>query len=365
MPSLGVPFDVVVVGGGIAGLSAAWALAASARVAVVETEPQLGVHATGRSAAMLNVTSGPEVVCRLAALSRAFLRSPGDDAWPVSLLSPRGLLWVGRAGTSAVLEATRDKAPEAARLADGDEARRLVPRLRHEVVAGGAVHEPDAMAIDAAALLDGYRRGLGRRGGVVLTSAEAVRFERDGTGWTVIAGPHRLPTDRVVNAAGAWGDMVAERAGVRPLGLRPLRRTAALVPAPEDLARAPMVMDVEGQWYAGPETGGLLISAAGEALSEAVDARPEELEVAIAIERVNAALDVDIRSVRRSWAGLRTFTLDRVPAVGPDPDEPRFVWLVGQGGSGIKTAPALAEIVAESIIIGRPIPADLAVERFR
>ena len=154
----------------------------------------------------------------------------------------------------------------------------------------------------------------------------------------------------VVNAAGAWGDEIARRAGVHRLRLQTLRRTAAIVAAPPEVASWPMVMDIEGRWYVLPDAGGLLISPADETPDEPGDARPVEHDVALAIDRVNAAFDVSIRTVQRSWAGLRTFTPDRVPAVGPDPDEPSFIWLVGQGGAGVKTSPALSQIAADAVL---------------
>jgi D-arginine dehydrogenase len=153
----------------------------------------------------------------------------------------------------------------------------------------------------------------------------------------------------VVNAAGAWGDVVAARCGVAPIGLRALRRTAALVPAPDWVDTWPMVMDVGGRYYLKAESGGLLVSAADETESEPCDARAAELDVAIALERVAEATEVPIRSVRTAWAGLRTFAPDRLPVAGEDPAAPGYWWLVGQGGAGIKTAPALAALMCRQI----------------
>lgn len=314
---------------------------------------------------MLNVTSGAPAVCRLAAASRAFLDHPPDGFCSYPLLSARGLLWVGRAGAGALLDDLVTKAPAEAIRWDPSAARELVPALSTAAVAAGGVFEPGAMAIDVAELVSGFVSGLRRRGGAVLASSEAVVVRREAGGWRVTAGAHDVWAPTVVNAAGAWADIVAARAGVRPLGVQPLRRTAAIVPAPDHVAAWPMVMDAEGTWYAAPEPGGLLVSAADETPSEPTDAQPEEIDVALAIERVEDALGLGIRSVRRAWAGLRTFTPDRVPAAGPDPDEPSFVWLVGQGGAGIKTAPALSEIVADAILHGVPVPTDLDPARFR
>ena len=173
----------------------------------------------------------------------------------------------------------------------------------------------------------------------------------------VTAAPY-VGADAVVNAAGAWGDVVADRAGVAPLGLRPLRRTACLVPAPAEVASWPLVMDVASRFYFEPEAGGLLLSPADEQPSEPVDASAEMEDVAWALEMLGEATTLDVRHVRSSWAGLRTFTTDRLPAVGWDPDAPGFCWLVGQGGAGIKTAPALATAVA-AIVGSATWPAEL------
>jgi D-arginine dehydrogenase len=364
-PPLSSRCDVLVIGGGMAGFSVAWHLSAHASVVLVETERLIGLHSTGRSAAMLNVTSGPPAVCRLASAGREFLSSPPDGFCDAPLLGPRGLLWVGRSGTEEMLEATRAKAPNGAaqRLGPVD-AHRLVPLLADEAASAGGVLEPGAMSIDVSALLEGYRRGLLGRGGLVHVSSEVIELRRAAGVWTVTAGESTFTCATVVNAAGAWADTVARRAGLKPLGLRPLRRTAVLVSAPSAVRDWPMVMDVEGRWYACPDSGGLLISPADESPSEPEDARPDEADVALAIERVNAALDLGIRSVRQSWVGLRTFTSDRLPAIGSDPQEPSFVWLVGQGGAGIKMAPELARLVADALNRGAEIPADLDVARF-
>jgi D-arginine dehydrogenase len=236
--------------------------------------------------------------------------------------------------------------------------RGLVPELRPERAEAGGVYEPDAMTIDVDALLQGFLRGLRARGGEVVVTAELGAAHRTTDGWAVDAGERRIACRAVVDAAGAWGDVVARRVGVRPIGLAPLRRTAALVPAPDSVRSWPLVMDVAGRVYCEPESGGLLISPADETPSEPCDAAAEELDVALALERVAEATTIAPRSVRRAWAGLRTFSPDRAPVAGQDPDAPGFFWLVGQGGAGIKTAPALARVTA-AVVAGEPLPADV------
>lgn len=360
-PARAPSVDVVVVGAGIAGASAAWALAQrGATVRVVEQEAQPGHHATGRSAALVNETVGHPVVGALARASAGFLADPPAGFVDHALVSPRGLLWVGDGpGGSDELDALAAAAPAGAARRLGPEATRaLVPALRDHWVAAGAVHEPGARSVDVAALLQAYLRGLRRAGGAIETAAGAERIERRGAGWVVHlaaggsrAGRGTVACRTVVDAAGAWGDPVAAQAGVRPLGLAPLRRTACVVPLPgdADVSAWPLVMDVSGGFYAEPEPGGLLVSPADESPCDPCDARPEELDVAQALDRVRAATTLPVRAVRRAWAGLRTFAPDRVPVAGFDPDVDGFYWLVGQGGAGIKTAPALAALAAADI----------------
>ena len=359
----------------------AWALASrGATVCVVEQEAQPGHHATGRSAALLNETVGHPVVGALARASRPFLASPPRGFVDHPLLSPRGLLWVGT--SAGALDALGAEAPVGAASRIGPAATTaLVPQLTEPWRAAGAVHEPDAQAVDVAALLQAYLRGLRALGGTLHTSSEALRLTqlpsggagsagaedrgpkaRQG-GWRVEAGGEVIECGVVVDAAGAWGDVVAERAGVRPLGLAPRRRTACIVPVPDghDVGGWPLIMDVGGSFYAEPEPGGLLVSPGDETPAEPGDARPDELDVALALDRLREATTLPVRSVRRAWAGLRTFAPGRVPVAGFDPDVAGFYWLVGQGGAGIKTAPALAELAAADIT-GTPSATALPAE---
>jgi D-arginine dehydrogenase len=344
--------DVVVVGAGIAGLSAAAALSTTHRVVVVEQESTVAHHASGRSASVLNETSGHPLVCALAHLGRPFFERPPDGFAEHPLLAPRGLLWIGSAGDEPVLdELARTAAPVAptARRLTAAEINEMLPTFRDEAIAAGGLFEPDAMSIDTAALLQGYVRTLRAAGGSVVTSHEAIRLRRDDRGWQVSAGDASWRAAHVVDAAGAWGDVIAARAGVLPLGLTPMRRTAAIARTNEPVASWPMVMDITGRYYCEPEAGGLLISPADESTSDPCDAQPDELDVAIALDRVAEASGLALRSVVRAWAGLRTFAPDRGPVLGEDPDAPGFWWLVGQGGAGIKTAPAMSDLLARLV----------------
>ena len=357
---------VVVIGAGIAGAAAAWHLAEHASVVMVERESHPGAHATGRSAALHTETSGAPVVGALAAASRPFLAGPPEGFTDHGLLSPRGLLWIARAREQDLLE---DKA--AAAEAAGVEVHRLgsaqccelVGVLRPAAAAAG-VYEPGAMTIDVDGLLQGFVRGARRRGAELHVAAEVTAVAEHAGGWRVQAGERHWDCDVVVNAAGAWCDPVAELAGVEPLGLRPLRRSVFVFPplAGTNAAGWPMVWDIGNRFYFEPEGPLLLASPADETPSEPCDARPETTDIALGVEELEAATTVQVRGVRRTWAGLRTFALDRVPAAGFDPDHPGFFWLAGQGGYGIKTSPALGRLCA-ALILGEapPVPPD-AVE---
>ena len=346
--------EIVVIGAGIAGAAAAATLAerrpGDGRVVLVEREPLPAQHASGRSASVLSETSGHPTVCALARLSRPFFERPPAGFAEHALLTPRGLLWVGEAGDESALDelAARGRlVRDSVQRLDADATARLLPTFIDTAIAGGGVYEPDAMAIDTAAVIEGYLRHFRRHGGVVKVSHEAVELARiPSGGWSVRAGDATVHAEHVVNAAGAWADLVAERAGLAPLGLTALRRTAAITPTDHDLRTWPLVMDIAGRYYCEPETGGLLISPADETPTEPCDARPDDLDVAIALERVAAASGLPLRSIRHAWAGLRTFAPDRVPMLGEDPRAPGLWWLAGQGGAGIKTAPAMATLLA-------------------
>ena len=367
---------VVVIGAGIAGAAAAWHLAGHASVVLVEREPQPGAHATGRSAALHTETSGAPVVAELAAASRPFLAQPPEGFTDHGLLSRRGLLWIARSSERDLLEYKAAVAEEA-----GVEVNRLgsaqccelVGVLRPEAAAAG-VYEPGAMTIDVDGLLQGFVRGARRRGAELHLVAGVTAVSEHAGGWRVQAGEQHWDCDVVVNAAGAWCDPVAELAGVEPLGLRPLRRSVFVFPPPAgtDAAGWPMVWDVGDRFYFEPEGPLLLASPADETPSEPCDARPETEDIALGVQELEAATTLQVRGVRRTWAGLRTFAPDRVPAAGFDPDRPGFFWLAGQGGYGIKTAPALGRLAA-SLITGEceppPLPpgsvAALSPARFR
>jgi D-arginine dehydrogenase len=352
--------DALVVGGGIAGASAAYELAGHGSVVLVEQETACGHHSTGRSAAVFTECYGSPTIRTLSMAGRALLEDPPLGFADVPLLSPRPLLFVGRVGQERLLDQMAAEygaiVPGVIRLGAAETKERF-PALRPGYGIGG-VEETGAGDIDVHALHQGFLRGIRSRGSRVFTNARAGEFARANGRWRVIAGEHAFTTESVVDAAGAWGDVVAVAAGVDPLGLTPMRRTAFTVPGPGGHERWPMLIDAAEQWYLKPEGPNLLASPADETPVPPGDARYEETDVAVAIDRVNEATTLGIRHVRNAWAGLRTFTPDRVPAAGPDPDHPGFFWLVGQGGYGIKTAGPLARWMAAQVA-GTDVPADL------
>ena len=351
--------DVVVIGAGIAGASAAWHLAEHAAVAILEQEDQPGTHATGRSAALFTETFGPPPVRALVSAGRAFLSSTPDGFADGPLLSDRGVLWVARPEDEELLDAKEQDAAESgvevSRL-DAGRCRDLVSVLRAELIAA-SLHEPGAMAIDVDALLQGYLRGSQARGAALHLGVRVDGIERHRGRWRVAAGGQRWDCDVVVNAAGAWCDKVAALAGAAPLGLRPLRRSVFVFPPPPglDIAAWPLVADIAGRYYFEPSGGLILASPADEIPDKPGDARPEVEDIALGVSEIEAATELRVRGVRRTWAGLRTFAPNGVPVAGFDPDHPGFFWLAGQGGYGIKTAPALGQLTA-ALVTGQTAP---------
>lgn len=354
--------DILIVGGGIAGAGAAYEAAAFASVIVLERESRCGYHATGRSAASFTENYGGELVRRLAMASRAFLEQPPPGFCDHPLLTPRGMITIGRADQLEILERElgrgRALVPSITRM-DVAAAIARVPILRPDYVAG-AFLEPDSRELDVHGLHQGYLNGAKKRGARVLVNAGVRSVERRSGRWYVTTTDATYCAPTLVNAAGAWADGIAELAGVPPLGLVPKRRTAFNIPAPAgmDIRGWPMINDVAEQFYFKPDAGQLFVSPADATPSAAVDAHAEDLDVAAGVERLERATTLDVRRVSRSWAGLRTFASDALPVAGPDGTAEGFFWLAGQGGYGIKTSPSLSRVCA-CLIRGNELPDDL------
>ncbi|MBZ8132152.1 FAD-binding oxidoreductase [Afifella sp. IM 167] len=364
----GERFDIAVIGAGIAGASVASELAGgeggkAGRIVLLERESQPGYHTTGRSAALFSTTYGPPVIRALSRASARFFDAPPEGFAAHALLGPRGVMMIARADQSAQLAALMDELGEGrAWLLDAIETRRLAPLLR-EGYAAGAVFEPEARDIDVNALHHGYLRRLRGAGGVVKNDCALYGLSREGEAWRLETGEGAIHADVVVNAAGAWADEVAAMAGIPAIGLVPKRRTALTVKAPEGMEPSawPMVVDIEEEFYLKPEAGRLLLSPADETPSPPCDAQPEELDIAICIDRIERAFALQIRHIESRWAGLRSFVADKCPVAGFETGAPGFFWLAGQGGYGIQSAPALAKVAA-ALLAGREIPAEIADE---
>lgn len=359
------PYDFLVIGAGIAGASISYELARTARVCLLEREERPGVHSTGRSAALFAPSYGGKEIRAATRASRAFFDAPPPGFSDHPLLLQRGCMYVAREDQRARLHRMADEIRASGgrvSLVEAAAARAQVPLLRADYLAEAAL-DHDAMDIEVDALHQGFLRGARAAGVELRTETAPQAAEWRGDRWTVRLAGGEIEARVVVNAAGAWADEVARLFGGAPVGLQPLRRTALLVdpPAGCDIRGWPAVIDADEEFYFKPDAGKLLLSPADETPSAPVDAQPEELDIAIGVDRVQAALDLEVRRVSHSWAGLRTFAPDRVPVVGFDPVAPGFFWCAGQGGYGIQTAPAMGRTAA-ALALGLAAPDDVLAE---
>ncbi len=340
-------FDFAIVGAGIAGASLAAGLAAHGRVVLLEAEDQPGYHSTGRSAAFWTESYGGPQVQPLTTASGPFLHAHG-------FLAPRGALTLARGNELAGLAAFAAEFRRlGVRVDDLDRAalEARLPGLRPEWQAGA--YEPDCCDIDVAGLHQHWLAAARQGGTQLWTRARLVAARYQGAQWQLTMADGRTARAQVlVNAAGAWADPVAELAGARPLGIQPYRRTVAqLRLADGPPADLPLVLGIDGLFYFKPEAGRLWLSPHDETPSLPCDAAPEELDVALAIDRFEQVVDWQVTRIEHRWAGLRSFAPDRLPVYGFDPELPGFFWFAGQGGFGIQTAPAAADL-AQGLILG-------------
>ena len=355
-------FDFIIIGAGMAGASAAYFLSTEGSVLLLEMESQPGYHTTGRSAALFSEAYGNAPIRALTTGGRSFLIDPPDGFTETPILTPRGALFVGREDQMASLDEAYEAGSEhldTVQRLTAREVLELVPVLREDYVAAGVL-ETDAMDMDVNALHQGFLRGARARGARLHQDARVAGLERQGDSWRVNAGGNEYAAKVVINAAGAWCDEVAGLAGAKPVGLVPKRRTAILFDGPEDVPFAawPAFIDADEEFYARPESGALMGSPADETPMEPCDVQPDELDIAIAVDRLQKATTLEIRRIIRSWAGLRSFVADKTPVVGFDPHVDGFFWLAGQGGYGIQTSPSMGRVAA-ALAAGHDIPADL------
>jgi len=340
-------FDALVVGAGIAGATAAAHLAPTRRVALLEAEESAGYHTTGRSAAIWILNYGPPDVRALSGASRAFFEAPPEGFPP--LAHGRAIVSLAPPAQAAQLDAMLAAGTGLTPIALAEVAA-MVPALRPGYAVAATI-ERDAFDIDVAAMHQGFLRVAQTLGGTLALRSRAGRIWRQAGLWHAETSTGAIfAAPILVNAAGAWGDEVATIAEVAPIGLTPKRRTALIIdPGRHDCADWPLVGDAAHSWYVRPEARRkLMLSPADETPSAPCDARPEEIDIAIAIDRMQQALDIPVTRVEHSWAGLRTFTPDGSLAIGPA-SEAGFFWMCGQGGYGMQTAPAAGALLAHII----------------
>jgi D-arginine dehydrogenase len=356
--------DFVIIGAGIAGASAAYWLAPHGKVVILERETHAGYHSTGRSAALYMASYGNEQVRALTLASKPFFDAPPHGFSEHPLLSLRGALMVAERGQELVLEqhwAVLEQMKTGARRLTPAQACELSPALRSERIVDALI-EPDAADMDVNAIHQGYLRGLVAQGGELRMNSEVVDLVRHDDRWIVTTKGNEIwQAPIVIDAAGAWADEVAHLAGATRVGLQPCRRSALLF-APEgfdDFSKWPMTYGASENWYFKPDAGQVLVSPANADPVAPQDVQPEELDIAIAIDRIESVTHFKIRRLSHTWAGLRSFVEDHGLVGGFDEIQPGFFWIAAQGGYGIQTSPAMGEACA-ALVRGMPIPSAIA-----
>ncbi len=352
-------FDVLIIGAGMVGASTAAYLSETHKVALIEAEEQAGYHTTGRSAAIWIHNYGPPEVRVLTGLSRDFFLAPPADISTTPLGTPRQIIYLAPEDQIQFLDALigQDLGITEIPLA---QVKSQVPAYIDGYATRAAL-EPSSFDMDVAALHQGYLRRTRHNGGALMLRARAGKIERRNNAWHAqVTDGSEVSAPIIVNAAGAWGDEIATLAGLAPIGLVPCRRTAAIIdPSPHDVSNWPLVQAADHSWYTRPEARSkLMVTPCDETPMHAHDVQPDEIDIAIGIDRMQQALNIQVRHVEHAWAGLRTFTPDRNLAFGFDDLTPGFFWCVGQGGYGIQTAPAAGALTAAMIANRNPGPAE-------
>jgi len=343
--------DFLIIGGGIAGVSAAARLSALGSVTLLEAEDALAYHASGRSAALFEQNYGKPATIELNKASR-------DYHFSTEVLSPRGLLLIGRDDQKDQFNADQSSMQlDSLSIAD---AAAMFPILDTRAVTQAA-YDAHAWDIDTDKLVQGFARTARENGGTVVAKAKVTEIERTTHGWRVTAGAANYEATHLINASGAWVDEIALMAGVSPIGVTPLRRSMARIPAPGDhnLNSWPMVFGPGEDWYAKPDAGALIVSPGEEDPMPPHDAYADEMVLAEGLDRYAQNVTTPVTRLLSSWAGLRTFAPDRTLVLGPDPHDRQFIWCAGQGGYGMQSAPAASQLLADLLSGASPqIPAD-------
>lgn len=349
--------DVIIIGAGIAGVSLGAELCETRTVCVIEAEDYPAYHSTGRSNALWHETYGGPLIQPLTAASRGWLDRPPAEFSDAGFLTPRPTLCIGQDADAAAIARFTAEFERAGVTLDHLGSRQLqalLPGLRPQWTHG--ILENSSADIDVAAYHAACLKKIRRAGGKVLTKARVEGLSQRSGKWSVRTSVNTLYAPTVVNAAGAWADGVAAMAGVAPLAITPYRRTIAQVRIGGGVdCNLPMVTHIHGTFYFKPDTGSRIwLSPHDETASPPCDAAPEELDIAIAIDRLQHVVDWQVDAVEHAWAGLRSFAPDRLPVFGFEPGVDGFFWCAGQGGFGIQTAPAIAKLSAAQILQKKP-----------
>ena len=352
--------DFIIIGSGMAGMSAAYRLSKHGKVIVLEKESLLGYHTTGRSAAFFTENYGNKVIRSITKASRYFLENPPSCFKNNQLMTQYGgSLFIANKHQSKYVDKELDYAKSVSANVfeiDKKEVQNMVPVVRENYI-DRALHEPDSKVMDVDLIHQGFARGLKNNDGIILFNSEVINISKNNNIWSVKTDNNEFTAPIIINAAGAWCDEVAILANSKPLNLYPKRRTVIIFEDSSNLntSKWPVVIDIEDNFYFKAEAGKILASPADETDSPPCDSQPEEIDVAITIDRIENATNFKIKKIDHKWAGLRSFFPDRTPVVGEDPHIPGFYWLAGQGGYGIQTSPGISKII-ECLITGKKWP---------
>lgn len=365
MPERTTEYDIAVIGAGIAGASVAAELSASGvRVVLIEQETLPGYHTTGRSAAVYSPIYGPQPIRALTRAALAFFEEPPKGFCERPLLAPIDAAFIARDDQMDHLQAMEKDLADATTisLVTGAQLQERLPLLR-EGYAAAALWDTGTSEIDVAALHHGYLRMFKSHGGTLITRGPVNALNRLADGWQIETLKGGITAPKVVNAAGAWADELGQMAGAECINLTPKRRTALMIDAPSgaDLRSLPLTVDIEEQFYLKPDAGKLLISPANEDPEPPCDVQPDEMDIAICVDRIERAFNVSVKRIENPWAGLRSFVADKAPVVGFSQKAEGFYWLAGQGGYGIQSAPGIAQYAAAELR-GEPVPAHILAQ---
>jgi len=359
-------YDFAIIGAGIAGVSIAAHLAPEASLCVIEAESQAGYHATGRSAAMFVPAYGPPIIRMLTRASASFFHQPPEGFCEAPLLSARDILLIARDDQQASLRQFQTEMEDAQILnvIETDQLCQHQPLLRDGYALSGLI-DPTGSDIDVHSLHRGFLRAMRHHGGELITSAPVQAVSRQNGVWHISVKGTVIKAHTIINAAGAWAEEIGQMAGAEMIGLVPKRRTALLIEPQTglDLDKMPMTIDIDEAFYLKPEARQILISPANEDPMAPCDAQPDEMDIAICIDRIERAFDLPIRRIQSKWAGLRSFVADKEPVIGYSDKVEGFFWLAGQGGYGIQSSPAAGRLGA-ALALGSAVPEDIAASGF-